>query len=97
MRGACASCTARPAGPAWTPIEVDLLAAGLLQRVATRARRQLREALRLSDAGIAALALAQQRNRAAFDRTKRWWRWWCARCSAAGAPPSPAEPARAGG
>lgn len=60
----------RSAGwPCLDAIEVDLLAAGLLQRVATPdAGGVLREALRLSDAGIAALALAQQRNRAAFDQ-----------------------------
>ena len=59
----------RSAGwPCLDAIEVDLLAAGLVQRVGTPdPGGTLREALRLSDAGIAALALAQQRNRAAFD------------------------------
>jgi hypothetical protein len=59
----------RSAGwPCLDPIEVDLLAAGLIERVGTPDHAgTLRDALRLSDAGIAALALAQQRNRAAFD------------------------------
>ncbi len=59
----------RSAGwPCLDPIEVDLLAAGLIERVgAPDHAGTLRDALRLSDAGIAALALAQQRNRAAFD------------------------------
>lgn len=59
----------RSAGwPCLDAIEVDLLAAGLLERTgAPDAGGVLREVLRLSDAGIAALALAQQRNRAAFD------------------------------
>ncbi len=59
----------RSAGwPCLDAIEVDLLAAGLLERVGTPDNTgTLRDTLRLSDAGIAALALAQQRNRAAFD------------------------------
>lgn len=59
----------RSAGwPCLDPIEVDLLAAGLLERVTTPdATGLMRDALRLSDAGIAALALAQQRNRSAYD------------------------------
>ena len=60
----------RSAGwPSLDPVEVDLLAAGLLLRVqAQDALGVLRDALRLSDAGIAALARAQQRNRAAYDQ-----------------------------
>ena len=60
----------RSAGwPCLDPIEVDLLAGGLLLRVQLPDTQGiLRDALRLSDAGIAALARAQQRNRAAYDQ-----------------------------
>ncbi len=59
----------RSAGwPCLDPVEVDLLAAGLLVRVAVPdGTGTLRDSLRLTDTGIAALARAQQRNRAAFD------------------------------
>jgi hypothetical protein len=55
----------RSAGwPCRDAIEVDLLAAGLLAR---RFDDSGRETLALTDAGVAALAASQQRNRAAFD------------------------------
>lgn len=55
----------RSAGwPARDAVEIDLLAAGLLERVADAAGR---ETLRVTDAGIALLARSLQRNRAAFD------------------------------
>jgi len=59
----------RSAGwPCLDAIEIDLLAAGLLERVPARdADGTLRENLRLTDAGVAALAVALQRNRAAYD------------------------------
>lgn len=56
----------RSAGwPVRDAIEVDLLAAGLLLRVADP--RGGAETLRLTDAGLALLARALRRNRAAFD------------------------------
>lgn len=55
----------RSAGwPCLDPVEIDLLAAGLLERLRSA---QGHETLRLTDAGIAALAAAQQGHRAAFD------------------------------
>jgi hypothetical protein len=45
-------------------VEVELLAAGLLERTQDALGR---EALRVTDAGVAALAATLQRNRAAFD------------------------------
>lgn len=59
----------RSAGwPCLDPIEIDLLAAGLLERVPTRdVDGTLRESLRVTDAGLVALSGALQRNRAAFD------------------------------
>jgi hypothetical protein len=55
----------RSAGwPCRDAIEVDLIAAGLLERRFDEAGR---ETLRLSDAGVAALAVTLARNRAAFD------------------------------
>lgn len=55
----------RSAGwPARDAIEVDLLAAGLLERVGAPDGR---ETLRVTDAGIAVLARSLQRNRAAFN------------------------------
>ncbi|MCW5651130.1 MAG: hypothetical protein KIS62_15390 [Ramlibacter sp.] len=49
-------------------IEVDLLAAGLLERVPSRdVDGALREGLRVTDAGLAQLATSLARNRAAFD------------------------------
>lgn len=55
----------RSAGwPCQDAVEVDLLAAGLLQRMADGDGR---ERLRLTDAGIAHLALAQQANRQALS------------------------------
>ena len=62
--GACARSTARPAGRARTAIEVELLAAGLLQRE----RGPLgHETIRLTDAGIAVLAESLAKNRARRD------------------------------
>jgi len=56
----------RSAGwPVRDAIEIDLLAAGLLERVAAPADGA--ETLRLTDAGIALLARSLRRNRAAFD------------------------------
>jgi hypothetical protein len=53
----------RSAGwPCHDPVELDLLAAGLLQR---QWDAQGRETLRLTDAGLQALAAARQRNQAA--------------------------------
>ena len=59
----------RSAGwPCLDAIEVDLLAAGLLERMSTRdGDSSVRDSLRVTDAGLAALAVALQRNRAAFD------------------------------
>ncbi|MGE0498675.1 MAG: hypothetical protein AB7I35_14665 [Ramlibacter sp.] len=59
----------RSAGwPCLDAIEVDLLAAGLLERVPSRdADGSLREGLRVTDAGMAQLATSLARNRAAFD------------------------------
>jgi hypothetical protein len=59
----------RSAGwPCLDTIEVDLLAAGLLQRDAIRAPDgSWQDTLRVTDAGIAAMAAGVQRNRAAFD------------------------------
>ncbi len=59
----------RSAGwPCLDAIEVDLLALGLLARERVRdAAGQWRDSLRVTDAGLAALAVALQRNRAAFD------------------------------
>lgn len=55
----------RSAGwPLHDPVEVDLLAAGLLERVRDA---QGRETLRLTDAGLAALVRSQHGNRRAFD------------------------------
>lgn len=55
----------RSAGwPCLDAIEIDLLAAGLLERLRDDAGR---ETLRLTDAGIAVLAQSLQRNRAAMD------------------------------
>lgn len=55
----------RSAGwPLRDALEVELLAAGLLER---REDGQGRETLRVSDAGLALLAQALRRNRAAFD------------------------------
>jgi hypothetical protein len=55
----------RSAGwPCRDPIELDLLAAGLVQR---RFDEQGRETLHLSDAGLQQLAVTRQRNQAAFD------------------------------
>lgn len=50
--------------PVLDPVEVDLLAAGLLERVRDA---QGRETVRLTDAGLAALARSQHGNRRAFD------------------------------
>jgi hypothetical protein len=56
----------RSAGwPVGDAIEIDLLAAGLLQRVADPVGGA--ETLRLTDAGLALLARVLRRNRAAFD------------------------------
>lgn len=59
----------RSAGwPCLDAIEVELLAAGLLARERARdATGAWRDSLRVTDAGLAALATALQRNRAAFD------------------------------
>jgi hypothetical protein len=59
----------RSAGWPWLDaVEVDLLAAGLLERVAqTGADGRLAEAVRVTDAGLAALSVGLQRNRAAYD------------------------------
>lgn len=59
----------RSAGwPCLDAIEVDLLAAGLLERVAqTGADGRQAEAVRVTDAGLAALSAGLQRNRAAYD------------------------------
>jgi hypothetical protein len=55
----------RSAGwPCHDGVEVELLAAGLLERLLDRAGR---ETLRVTDAGVQLLADALQRNRAAFD------------------------------
>lgn len=55
----------RSAGwPCHDPIELDLLATGLLQRLWDE---QGRETLRVTDAGITALAATRQRNRAALN------------------------------
>ena len=55
----------RSAGwPCQDPVEIELLAAGLLQRVRDDAGR---ETLRVSDAGVQVLASSLQKNRAAFD------------------------------
>lgn len=55
----------RSAGwPARDAIEIDLLAAGLLERQSDTAGR---ETLRVTDAGLALLARSLQRNRGAFD------------------------------
>ena len=55
----------RSAGwPCRDPIELDLLAAGLLQR---QWDEQGRETLRVTDAGIQVLAATRQRNQAAFS------------------------------
>jgi hypothetical protein len=55
----------RSAGwPCQDPVEIELLAAGLLQRVRDDAGR---ETLRVSDAGVQVLAATLQKNRAAFD------------------------------
>lgn len=55
----------RSAGwPCQDPIEIDLLAAGLLSCERTP---QGHDTLRLTDAGVQALAAAQRRQRAAFD------------------------------
>jgi hypothetical protein len=50
--------------PCRDTIEIDLLAAGLLERVFDAAGR---ETLRVTDAGVLALAAQQARHRAAFD------------------------------
>ncbi len=59
----------RSAGwPCLDAIELDLLGAGLLQREPVRAPDgSLHDTLRVTDAGLAALAASLQRNRAAFD------------------------------
>lgn len=59
----------RSAGwPCLDAVEVELLAAGLLVRERVRdAAGAWRDSLRVTDAGLAALAVALQRNRAAFD------------------------------
>ena len=55
----------RSAGwPCRDPIELDLLAAGLLQR---RFDEQARETLHVSDEGLQLLAASRRRNQAAFD------------------------------
>ncbi|HXD05824.1 MAG TPA: hypothetical protein VN680_07240 [Burkholderiaceae bacterium] len=55
----------RSAGwPSQDLLEVELLAAGLVERVRSAAGH---ETLRVTDAGIAALSASAQRNRAAFD------------------------------
>lgn len=55
----------RSAGwPCQDPIEIELLAAGMLERQSDALGR---ETLRVTDAGIAVLAEALQRNRAARD------------------------------
>lgn len=59
----------RSAGWPWLDaVEVDLLAAGLLERVAqTGADGRRAEAVRVTDAGLGALSAGLQRNRAAYD------------------------------
>lgn len=66
----------RSAGwPCLDTIEIDLLAAGLLERVPVRtadgALATGPETLRVTDAGIAALAASLTRNRAAYDPHER--------------------------
>lgn len=59
----------RSAGwPCQDPVEIELLAAGLLERVRSAAGH---ETLRVSDAGIAVLAETLQRNRARRDAHER--------------------------
>ncbi len=63
----------RSAGwPCLDAIELDLLGAGLLQRQPVRAPDgSLHDTLRVTDAGLAALAASLQRNRAAYDTHER--------------------------
>ena len=94
---ACARSTARPAGPARTCVEVELLAAGLLER---EREPQGHETLRVTDAGIAVLAETLAKNRAARDAHEAAGRARRARDDARRphrlARPEPARPRRRG-
>ena len=65
--------------PCQDPIEVDLLAAGLIERVASSEPELRPDTIRVTDAGVQALALAQAQNRQALSAhealvqvTARW-------------------------
>ena len=73
----------RSAGwPCQDLVEAELLAAGLLERVHQPSGH---ETLRVTDAGVAALAGTLQRN-----RTRRWPSGWRAGCGARAASPGAA-------